>query len=250
MKRHSSFSEADLAAPLYQYLSGLGYTVRSEVKDCDIAAVKGEDLLIVELKKSLSLSLIVQAAQRQRVTDLVYVAVPRPSNKWAWWQESRGVRHLLRRLEIGLILVSLDPERPPVEVVSHPAPFQRRKRPKSRRAVLTEISGRTADFNRAGSNRRKLVTAYRESAIRIACCLAARGNLSPAELRRMGTGDKTQSILHFNAYGWFERVERGVYALTAQGRAELEDYPVLKRRYYPRGRVKAPAPAAASASAS
>ncbi len=52
----------------------------------------------------------------------------------------------------------------------------------------------------------------------------------------MGTGDKTQSILHFNAYGWFERVDRGVYALTAQGRAELDDYPALKKQYYPKGK--------------
>jgi hypothetical protein len=32
--------ETDLAEPLYRYLTGQGYTVRSEVNDCDIAAEK------------------------------------------------------------------------------------------------------------------------------------------------------------------------------------------------------------------
>jgi hypothetical protein len=84
-------AETDLAEPLYAHLARLGYTVRSEVKDCDIAAVKGDDLLIIELKKSLSLALVIQATRRQRLTDTVYVAIPRPSNKWKWWKDSRGM---------------------------------------------------------------------------------------------------------------------------------------------------------------
>ena len=93
------FSETDLAGPLYGRLAELGYTVRSEVKDCDIAAVKGDELLIIEVKKTLNLPLLVQAVRRQRLTDIVYVAIPRPSNKGKWWRESRGAQHLLRRLE-------------------------------------------------------------------------------------------------------------------------------------------------------
>jgi hypothetical protein len=226
-----SFSETDLAGPLYAHLAEQGYTVRSEVKDCDIAAVKGDDLLIIELKKALTLPLVVQAVRRQRLTDSVYVAIPRPSNKWKWWKESRGTQHLLRRLELGLILVSLDPGKPPVEVVFHSLPFTRRKRAKSRRAVLEEISHRTADYNRAGSTRTKLATAYRENAIHIACCLEAGGRMSPARLRALGTGPKTLSILGFNAYGWFERVAHGVYALTGRGSQDLKDWPELRKRY-------------------
>ena len=228
--------ESDLAGPLYTHLAGLGYKVRSEVKDCDIAAVKGDDLLIIELKKTLNLPLLVQAVRRQRMTDSVYVAIPRPSNKWKWWKESRGSQHLLRRLELGLILVSLESGKPPVEVVFHPLPFERKKRAKSRRAVLEEIAQRTADYNRAGSTRKKLVTAYRENAIQIACCLLVTGKTSPAALRAMGTGPRTLSILHFNAYGWFERVDRGVYALSAHGKADLSSWPELRKRYMARAR--------------
>ena len=231
-----SFSETDLAGPLYAHLARLGYTVRSEVKDCDIAAVKGDDLLIIEIKKTLNVPLLVQAVRRQRMTDSVYVAIPRPSNKWKWWKESRGSQHLLRRLELGLILVSLERGKPPVEVVFHPIPFERRKRAKSRRAVLEEIALRTADYNRAGSTRKKLVTAYRENAIQIACCLLVTGKTSPAALRALGTGPKTLSILRFNAYGWFERVDRGVYALSTQAKSELSSWPVLKKRYLAKAR--------------
>ena len=231
MPRPANFTEADLAQPVVSHLAAQGWTVRSEVRDCDIAATRGEELLVVEVKRAMSLSLLVQAARRQRLTDTVYVAVPRPANKWKWWKESRGIQHLLRRLEIGLILVSLDPGKPAVEVVSHPLPFARKKRAKSRRAVLEEISLRTGDYNRAGSNRTKLVTAYREKAIHVACCLRRRGSMSPAALRAMGTGEKTYSILRSNVYGWFERIDTGLYDLTARGKADLALYPELKAHY-------------------
>jgi len=228
---HRAMSETDLAGPLYDFLSEAGYVVRSEVKDCDIAAVKGKDLLIIELKKTLNLALVVQGVRRQRLTDSVYLAIPRPSNKWKWWRESRGAQHLLRRLELGLILVSLERGKPPVEVVFHPLPFAKRKRSAPRRAVLEEIAHRTADYNRAGSARTKLATAYRENAIHIACCLLVTGRTSPAALRAMGTGPKTLSILRFNAYGWFERVDRGVYGLAAHAAADLGAWPELRKRY-------------------
>jgi hypothetical protein len=228
---HRAISETDLAGPLYGYLSDAGYTVRSEVKDCDIAAVKDGDLLIIELKKTLNLALLVQGVRRQRLTDIVYLAIPRPANKWKWWKESRGAQHLLRRLELGLILVSLDRGKPPVEVVFHPLPFTRRKRAAPRRAVLEEIAHRTADYNRAGSTRTKLATAYRENAIHIACCLLVTGRTSPAALRAMGTGPKTLSILRFNAYGWFERVDRGVYGIAAHAAVDLGAWPELRKRY-------------------
>ena len=227
----STISETDLAGPLYDHLLAQGYTVRSEVKDCDIAAVKGEDLLIIELKKTLNVPLLVQAVRRQRLTDSVYLAIPRPSNKWKWWKASRGVQHLLRRLELGLILVSLEKGKPAVEVIFHPLPFARRKRAPSRRAVLEEIARRTADYNRAGSTRTKLATAYRENAIHIACCLLAGGKRSPAGLRALGTGQKTLQVLRLNPYGWFERVDSGVYGITEHGKGDLASWPELRRKY-------------------
>jgi len=86
-------------------------------------------------------------------------------------------------------------------------------------------------LNEAGSTRRKIVTAYRENAVQIGCCLEALGPLTPGELRKMDTGAKTASILAKNFYGWFERVGPGLYALTGRGAAEIQQYPELVAIY-------------------
>jgi hypothetical protein len=226
-----AITESDLAAPVTAYLAAQGWTVRSEVKDCDVAAVRGNDLLVVELKKALTLALLVQAVRRQRLTDTVYLAVPRPGSVWQWRRVNRGVLHLLRRLELGLLFVSLEPGRDPVEVVLQPRPLARRRKASARRAVLEEVDQRSADYNTAGSTRRKLVTSYREQAIRIACLLSVHGELSPKHLRALGTGQKTQTILYDNVYGWFRRVGTGTYRLAAHGARDIGAYPELTRRF-------------------
>jgi len=236
--RRKQLRETDLYPPIAEHLGSLGYTVRSEVANCDITATKGDDLIIVELKRNFSTDLLIQAAKRQRMTDSVYVALPRQKDA----RKLRGMKHLLRRLELGLIFVSLNGRKKSrVEVAFHPVPFQRQKRKSARRAVLKEMAERSGDFNEAGCCRRKLVTAYRENAIHIACCLDRLGSLSPKQLRALDTGPKTLSILYSNFYGWFERVDRGLYALSAQGQTELSQYPALARRYARRLAKVAPA---------
>ena len=227
----NTMSETDLYRPMYDYLVSQGYTVRSEVHHCDIAAVKGEDLIVIELKKGFSITLLAQAVERQKITSSVYVAIPRPSNKRKWMGQTKTVQGLLRRLEIGLILVSLRKSKTPVEIIFHPLPFERHRRKAVHRAVIEEIEKRSGDFNEGGSVRRKLVTAYRENAIFVACCLRELGPVTPRKLRSLGTGKKTLSILGRNVYSWFERVSRGIYGLSSRGRAELEQYPELVERY-------------------
>ncbi|UCH33822.1 MAG: hypothetical protein JSV65_14825 [Armatimonadota bacterium] len=221
-------AETDLYRPIYEHLVAQGYTVRSEVEHCDITATRGDELVVVELKRSFGTNLLVQATQRQKVADSVYVALPRPDE----WNQAWGRKlHLLKRLELGLILVSFDSGEPIVEVVFHPVPFDRRQRKSARRAVLQEIESRSGDFNEGGSYRRKIATAYRENAIHIACCLDVFGPLSPRQLRSLGTGPKTGSILYSDVYGWFDRIGRGLYGLRPQGRTEIGHYPRLARRY-------------------
>jgi hypothetical protein len=220
-------TEVDLSHPIHSYLTDRGYTVRSEVNDCDIAATRDGELVVIELKRSFSTALLIQAARRQRAADSVYVALPRPTLTPRW----RDIQHLLRRLEVGLIFVSLG-RKPKVEVAFHPLPFQRKRRRRDKQAILTEMAGRSGDFNHGGSARRKLVTAYREKAIHIACCLDLCGPLSPRALRAMGTAPNTQSILYSDYYGWFERVSPGVYSLKQKARAELAEYPDLVEHYH------------------
>lgn len=222
--------ESDLSRPLRTFLEANGYSVRSEVMSCDMVATKDDEIVVIELKRSLTLQLLAQAAQRQRITDSVYVAVPAPK-KSIHVREWRKLTHLLRRLELGLILVDIGATRSQVEIIFHPAPFERKKQKARRRAIIREIAGRTGDYNEAGSTRRKLVTAYREQAIHVACCLERLGPTSPKEIRALGACPKTLSILRGNFYGWFERVAHGTYALTAQGQTALVEYAHIAEHY-------------------
>lgn len=224
------FAETDLYKPIHDYLVANGYTVRSEVENCDVTATRGDELIIIEMKCRFETKLLVQAAKRQRITESVYVAIPRPKGgrRTSRW---RGIIHLLHRLELGLIFVSPRRRRAAVEVVFHPLPYSPRKKKAARRAVLREIENRSGDFNTGGCTRRKIVTAYRENAIHVACALAKFGPLEPRRLRALGTGNKTTSILYDNHYGWFERIDRGVYALKSRGRKALDDYGALTRHY-------------------
>lgn len=223
LERWTRLRETDLSGPVHDYLVAQGYAVRSEVKDCDIVASRGDELLVVELKRSLSLDLLLQATQRQRAADSVYLALPKP-DLWAVRARWRRVEHLLRRLELGLILVSFSTAVPLVDVVLHPEPWQPRRDTRRRRALLAEMAGRSGDHNLGGSTRRGIVTAYREQAIYIACCLDLYGPLSLERLRELGAGERAQAILRRNVYGWFERVEPGVYALQEEGRRALVRY--------------------------
>jgi hypothetical protein len=228
--KKNTIKETDLYRPVRDYLLAQGYTVRAEVHDCDVTATKDGELIVIELKTSFNLDLLLQATTRQRAADSVYVAIPRPASlaRRTGWQ---GMKHVLRRLELGLILVNLDAAEPTLEIVFHPLPYERKKIRAKKRAILHEISQRSGDFNEGGSNRRALMTAYREAAIRVACALEQLGPMSPRALRELGSGAKTLSILASNYYGWFERVERGVYALKASGAADLAKYPELAQRY-------------------
>jgi hypothetical protein len=231
LSRVGRVAETVLYDPVRDWLVANGYTVRAEVRDCDVVAVRGDELVAIELKTTLGLALLAQAARRQRHADSVYVAVPRPSNRGRWLARARDTLHLLRRLELGLLLVAGRGRRgPAVEVVLHPLPFQRRRRAAERRAVLTEVAGRSGDYNRGGSSRTALVTAYREGALRVACGLEHLGAAAPRSLRALGTGERTLAILSDNVYGWFERVARGVYRLSPRGAAALADYPALVPR--------------------
>jgi hypothetical protein len=222
--------ETDLYEPIRNYFASQGYTVRAEVADCDVVAYKGGELTIIELKRRFSADLLIQAIDRQRITDSVYVALPGPFNlrRGSRWH---GIKKLLSRLEIGLIVVDPKPASPQIKVVSHPSPYRRRRLEQKRLAVLEEMIGRSGNRNLGGSTRQELVTAYRETAIHIACCLKRYGPLAPRQLRPLGTGSKTTSILYKDVYGWFERLVRGVYTLSSRGRDALERYPDLVDEY-------------------
>lgn len=215
--------ETQLYLPVKEFLLRLGYTVRGEVDGCDLVARRGSDLIVVELKRSVNLTLILQGIDRQRLTDHVYLAVaaPRHSRQKRW----REVVRLCRLLGLGLLTVTPGGR---VEVICEPAPYRPRKAAARRRRLLAEFDGRSGDYNTGGSAQRPLVTAYREEALRVAAYLAAHGP-SPVRAVREALGSpKAASILQRNVYGWFRRLARGVYELTPAGREALAAYaPVI-----------------------
>jgi hypothetical protein len=222
----TSLKESDLFFPIRDYLTGQGYLVHAEVKNCDITATKDSELIIVELKTHFNATLLIQAADRQRVADAVYVALPYPVNirKSRNW---KGMCYLLKRLGIGLLLVHSLKSGPRVEVSFHPDVLSPIRQYKKRKVILREINDRSGEYNIGGVTRTKLVTAYREAAIEIAYQLDTHGRQSPAQLRTRGTDKRTQSILSKKHYGWFERVAHGVYKLHAAGKKALLEYPEI-----------------------
>lgn len=223
--------ETELYHPVAAYLEADGWRVDAEVKDCDICARKGEDLLIVELKTGLNFSLLAQAVERQRITDLVYIAVPAKCLGRLGRARTNALR-VLRRLELGVLAVTLPQG---IQVIQHPEPFdveRSRSRAKHRKsAILGELAGRSYNRNVGGSNKVKLHTAYREAATSIAQLLSIHGPQSAKALKTLGSkSPKTYAILYDNHYDWFVREAKGLYGLSEKGRLELATlYPSATR---------------------
>lgn len=223
----SRISETDLYRPVADFFTELGYAVQGEVKKCDLVAAKDNELVIVELKLRLGWEVLAQAAERQELADGVYVAIPRPRAPRRWRRYYSGLLYLVRRLELGLLMVSPNArKRPKVEIVVPIRLFDRVKNGKLRRQVLGEVRRRSGDFNEGGSVGRKIVNSHREVAIHIACCLERFGPLGLRELQGLGTGPRTRSVLttSLNIEGWFERKPDGTYTLKPEGRAALNEH--------------------------
>ena len=194
--------------------------MQAEVKDCDIAAVKDGQLLIVELKKAFNLKLVYQGMERQSLTDQVFVAIPRPK-KGAREKAWKDMLKLLKRLELGLLTVALDSPLKTVDVVLEPSDSLAWKNRKKREKLQAELEHRQVDGNVGGMTRRKIMTAFREKSIRLACLLEREGQVSTATLRERGM-EEYLPLLGRNYDKWFGRVEKGVYTLSEKGKEALE----------------------------
>ena len=223
MRLMSRQEETSLYQPVKRFLEELGYEVKGEVHGCDLVATRGEEIVVVELKMAMNLTLVLQGIDRLKLTDLVYLAIPTPkrAHRGRWSQTIQ----LCRRLGLGLLTVSLRAHGGPrVEVVADPEPYRPRQAKVRRERLLGEFRRRSGDHNVGGSNRQRLVTAYREEALRLAGALREDGPSKVAALRQATGCEKAGAILRDNYYGWFVREERGVYALTPSGAEALSAY--------------------------
>lgn len=208
--------ESDLYAPVKALLEGQGYVVKGEVRGCDVVAVRGDEPpVVVELKRAFSLSLVFQGVDRLALSERVYLAVGK------WPKPMKPVRKLCRRLGLGLLVV--DTGR--AEIVLDPAPYQPRLNKHKKGRLLGEHARRVGDPNLGGSTTRiPLMTAYRQEALRCAGLLAINGPMAPKAMRAAADVPNATKILQSDHYGWFERIERGVYGITPKGRAGLEQF--------------------------
>ena len=212
--------ETALYRPVKRFLEGLGFEVKGEVRGCDLVALKGEAppiVVIGEMKLAFTLELILQGVDRTAACDELWLAV-RTSARRGRERDAR-VRKLCRLLGFGLLGVSA---RGQVEVLVPPGPWRPRRDNARRSEIVEEHRRRIGDPVPGGSTRAPIMTAYRQRALAIAAGLAD-GPRSTRELK--AAAEDASTILLRNVYGWFVRVERGIYALTEPGRAALRRWP-------------------------
>ena len=210
-------SETSLYLPVKRFLEAAGFRVKGEVHGCDAVALHEGDklrLAIVEMKLGFSLDLLLQAMDRMRLADEVWLAVP--ATRRGRDRDPR-VHRLCRALGFGLMAVNTGRDR--VEVLAEPGPYRPRPDARRRARLLSEHARRRGDPSPGGAARQPIMTAYRQQALDCAAALHA-GDARPRDLRVVAPD--AARILGRNVYGWFERVGRGVYRLTEAGETALQ----------------------------
>lgn len=213
--------ETTLYLPVKRHLENLGFTVKGEIGGCDLVALSGDDPAVVvigELKLSFNLELILQGVERAGACDEVWLAA-RLSARGKGRESDARYRNLCRRLGFGMLGVT---DRGDVEVLVAPSSVSPRRNPKKRSRLVTEHQRRKGDPVAGGTTRMPIMTAYRQQALNCAAAMVA----GPRRVRDLKpeNPDAGKILLH-NVYGWFDRVERGTYALTDAGHAALKRWP-------------------------
>ena len=214
-------SETKLYPPVRAFFESLGFAVKGEIAGCDLVATRSDapELVVVcELKLSFNLELVLQAIERAALADEVWLAAPKPKVQRGRSLDPR-FRQLCRRLGFGVLTVDADGS---VEVLISPDAPAPRRNSKRRSQVMTEYRRRAGDPTPGGSSKVPVMTAYRQGALTCAAALAD-GPKRPRDLRTAVPTAAT--MLRRNVYGWFCRIERGLYDLTDVGRAALERWP-------------------------
>lgn len=219
--------EKDLYQPVKDLFESMGYDVYGEVKSVDVVARNGDGMIAIELKKELNLHLMAQGAQRQRLTDHVYLAIPAPTTKVQRGSAFKDKLFLLRRLGIGLIYIGLKRKPHRARIIMEPhlidikASQQRSK--KKRLALEREMAGRHRDYNTGGTKGR-IMTAYREAALRILHHMKDGDAHKGSDIKHMTGIENATRILYSNHYDWFHREGKGFYRMTEAGQKALVEY--------------------------
>lgn len=213
--------ETSLYLPVKAFLEAAGYVVKGEVGGCDLVGLSDAEppvVVVCELKLSFNLELLLQAVDRAAMSDEVWIAA-RVSAKGRGRETDKRYRDLCRRLGIGMLGVSDTGE---VSIIVSSVSPMPRTNPKRRTRLVREHQRRHGDPAIGGSTRAPIMTAYRQQALLCASALE-RGLARPRDMKAIAP--KAGPILRDNVYGWFVRMEKGVYALTPAGQAALLRWP-------------------------
>jgi len=213
--------ETTLYLPIKGFLEAAGYSVKGEISGCDLVGLTPDEppvVVICELKLSFNLELILQAVDRAAASDEVWIAA-RVSAKGKGRESDRRYRDLCRRLGFGMLGVA---DNGTVDVIVSPVAPMPRKNARKRSRLVNEHKRRKGDPAVGGSTRAPIMTAYRQQALACAAALQA-GPLRPRDLKPIVP--TAMNILRGNVYGWFERLERGIYGLTPLGAQALTRWP-------------------------
>ncbi|MBB6465335.1 hypothetical protein HNQ96_001182 [Aminobacter lissarensis] len=213
--------ETALYSPVKRFLEGLGFEVKGEIGGCDLLALSNDAppiVVVCELKLQFNLELILQGVDRAAAADEIWLAA-RMSPRGKGRESDKRFRNLCRRLGFGLLGI-FDDDR--VEVLLSPVAPAPRRDPKRRSRLVAEHRRRQGDPVVGGGSRAPIMTAYRQDALKCAVALLD-GPKRPRDLSQaVGRAPK---ILLDNVYGWFVRVDRGIYDLTEAGREALQRWP-------------------------
>ncbi len=227
-----TFKEEDMYKHIKKHYEKLGYKVDGEVKDCDVVCLKEDEIVVIEMKKTFNTKLLYQAISRQKITEKVYVAIPRP--KKFTIKKRREITVISGRLGIGVILINMTKSKyDKFQIILEPKKVSVVVK-KKREEILNELNNRNLNINVGGVTNKKINTAYKEKVVKIATALEATKENTAKELIKTFECDKTTNrILYINNYKWFENVSRGVYKLNEYGEKKLhsEEFKELYKYY-------------------
>ncbi len=218
--------ESDIFYPLVSYFNQLGYEVFGEVLDCDVVVKKNKELIIVEMKLNFNIKLIIQAIDRFKYSDKVYIAIQKPAkfNR----KKRLELKKLCTMLGLGIFIIDLNNKLVEIELLLESTNIHKIKQTKQKE-IFKQLNDTKFNLNIGGVNQVKINTSYKEKCIYIACILTRCEIISAKQLKdEFNFSENIYNVLYKNYYNWFEKVQHGFYKLTDLGFEALDD-----ERYYP-----------------
>lgn len=211
-------NESELFEPVKNHFTSKGYDVDGEVENCDLVAIKNDNIVIVELKKTFSLKLVMQGIDRQELSKEVYLAVPK--EKYNSYKDKESQTKICKRLGLGLIHINT--LKKDIDILLEPRMKISIYKYREER-LLYEFRNRGVKKSTGGVVS-GAYSAYYQRCIQLACILEVEKQMSAVQIReKYNTGFTTYNILYNNHYGWFQKVDKGIYALSEAGYDEIHN---------------------------